>query len=164
MTLVPLVNDQDEVIGSKERDQITLTDMNRGTGLWLTNSRGDILLTKRSLLKKHGPGKWCEAAGGTVEINETYENNIYKEIQEEIGLKLKNLTLGPKQIITNYHRFFMQWFVGTSDVTIAELTLQPEEVSEARWFSRAEFETLLKTSPEIFTVPLIISASSLLNL
>jgi len=93
-----IVNEQDEVIGYKERNLITRDDIYRVAGLWITNSRGDILLARRAFSKTHDPGKWGPAVSGTIAANETYEENIIKEAEEELGLTGLNLIPGSKYL------------------------------------------------------------------
>lgn len=58
MPLVPIVNHHDEIIDHKERDEVDATkELRRIAALWLTNSKGDILLARRALTKKHQAGK-----------------------------------------------------------------------------------------------------------
>ncbi len=83
---IPIVNEQDEIIGYKDRKDRNLVDITRVSALWITNEDGEILLAQRGLNKTHSPGLWGPAVAGTVEEGETYESNIIKEAEEEIGL------------------------------------------------------------------------------
>lgn len=62
-----VVNDQDEIIGLKERDTLVQADIYRVAALWVVNSAGDILLAQRKFTKTHDPGKWGPAVAGTVD-------------------------------------------------------------------------------------------------
>ena len=84
---IPVVNQQDEIIGYKEKSLITTDDIYRVSALWITDTTGRILLAKRAFTKSRHPGLWGPAVAGTVEEGETYESNIIKEAEEEIGLK-----------------------------------------------------------------------------
>jgi isopentenyldiphosphate isomerase len=53
--LIPIVNLDDEIIGYKERSEITLQDIYRVSALWIENSKGEILLAQRGFMKKHNP-------------------------------------------------------------------------------------------------------------
>jgi putative hydrolase of the HAD superfamily len=148
---ITIVNENDEETGFKYRDQIKQDDIFRATGLWITNTNGDILLAKRALIKSINPGKWSAAAAGTVEIGETYEQNIAKEASEEIGIR--NLKFMPyeKTRVRNSHNFFIQWFTLVIDKKAEEFILQNEEVAEVKWFKPAELKGLLRNKPEMFT-------------
>ncbi len=87
MTDFTIVDSNDNPIGAKHRQDKQYDDIYRVAALWLTDSiTGDVLLAQRKWTKKNNPGKWAAAVSGTVEPNETYEINIVKEIEEEIGL------------------------------------------------------------------------------
>jgi NADH pyrophosphatase NudC (nudix superfamily) len=54
----------------------------------LENSKGEILLVKR----KHEPMKgYWDLAGGFVDLDETIEESIHREIKEELGIEVKNV-------------------------------------------------------------------------
>ena len=77
---IQIVDKNDTVIGTKERDEIDYSsDIYRVSALWLTNSNGQALIAKRAMAKKNSPGKWGPAVAGTLETDETYETNIYKD-------------------------------------------------------------------------------------
>ena len=88
MTLMyQIVNENDEIIDYKPRNEIDYKkDYYRIGCLWLTNSKGEVLLAQRLLTKDKDPGMWGPSAAGTLEKGESYESNIYKEAEEELGL------------------------------------------------------------------------------
>lgn len=147
---ITIVNDQDEIIGYKERGTLVKADIYRVAALWVTNSSGDILLAQRQLGKRHDPGKWGPAVAGTVDEGETYESNILKEADEEIGLKNINPMLGPKRRVSDEYNYFCQWYKLTIDKSAEDFTIQEEEVEQVRWFSKAELQKELREYPERF--------------
>ena len=66
-----------------------------------------MLIAPRVLTNDKDPGKWGPAAGGTLEISETYESNAYKEAEEEIGLTGVEFILGPKMKFTTPSSFIL---------------------------------------------------------
>jgi isopentenyl-diphosphate delta-isomerase len=148
--LVPLVNEHDEVIGFKQRNEITARDINRATGLWITNSKGEILLARRSSNKQHNPNRWGSAVAGTVEYKETYEASILKEAEEELGLT--NIVPIPvkKILMSGSNPHFTQWYSCVVDKSLNEFTIQVEEVAEIRWFTETELKDLLQKKPDAF--------------
>jgi isopentenyldiphosphate isomerase len=137
---VVIVDEDDNLIGAKPRDSIDLTkDIYRVTGIWVTNSKGEVLIAKRSMLKKVNSGKWGPAVAGTVEEGETYESNAYKELEEEIGVNGIHLEigpkLGPKELIGSPRKYFAQWFKCQIDKKVEEFKLQEGEVDEIKWVS-----------------------------
>ena len=78
---IPIVNEQDEILGYKDRDGKNREDISRITALWLTDFDGNVLLAQRAFNKKRSPGLWGPAVAGTVEEGETYEEKI-KSLEE----------------------------------------------------------------------------------
>lgn len=142
-----IVNTDDEIIGYKARGSITKEDIYRVSALWITNSKGEILLAKRHHTKLHRPNMWGPAVAGTNEESETYESNIIKEAKEEIGLKHIKPTLGPKLEITDSHHF-TQWFTLKVDESISDFKIQTDEVEEIKWFTPQELKNKLQRQPE----------------
>jgi hypothetical protein len=50
---IPIVDENDEIIGYKERDEINANDIYRVTSILVTDGGDNILLQKRSLSKKN---------------------------------------------------------------------------------------------------------------
>ncbi len=144
---IVIVNDQDKIIGHKERGTLVKEDIYRVSGLWVTNPNGDILLAQRKFTKKHDPGKWGPAVAGTVDEGETYESNIVKEAEEEIGLKDIKPTLGPKRRISDEYNYLCQWYTLVVDKPAKDFIIQEEEVEQVKWFSRFELEKELQEHP-----------------
>lgn len=151
---VIIVDENDEVIGHKTRSELDTTDLDkiyRVTALWLTNSKGEILLAQRALDKVHGPGLWGPAASGTLEEGDTYDSNAAEEAEEELGLKDMQLTKGPKRYSQGKgrgYRYFTQWYTAVLDKPAADFNIQKEEVEQVRWFTREEIARELRDHPE----------------
>lgn len=150
-----VVDKNDTVIGFKERSKLMPGDIYRVSALWLTNSKGEVLMAKRSKTKLKNPNVWGPAVAGTVEADESYEQNIIKETQEEIGLllTLADLSLGPKMYISRNEAndWYLQWYLVTRDVAIESLTIQKDEVASLAWFGARELRERVSKFPEEFT-------------
>lgn len=165
MSRIPIVDENDVEIGFKDRSEIEPDDIYRVSALWLTNSKGEILLAQRSLTKKNGPGKWGPAVAGTVDEGETYEINILKEAEEEIGLVLTSQEIrpGPKVKVQGNHLHFCQWYYAKSDKKIDEFVLQEDEVMSARWVSLEELKRLTTEDPEMFSRSMMLALPTVLE-
>jgi len=148
--LIPIVNEQDEMINYKQRDEITHDDIYKISALWITDSKDRILLAQRSINKKHDPGKWGPAVAGTVEKGESYESNIIKEVEEELGIKNCKLTKGPKERVIDKWSYFAQWYTLKIDKNIEEFTIQKDEIEQIKWFKPNEFIERLEKNPGDF--------------
>ncbi|KKW41718.1 MAG: Isopentenyl-diphosphate Delta-isomerase [Candidatus Magasanikbacteria bacterium GW2011_GWA2_56_11] len=145
-----IVDEKDSVIGLKERGTLKPEDIYRVSALWIQNSKGDTLLAQRSFNKKHDPGKWGPAVAGTIDQGETYESNIIKEAEEEIGLNNCHFEKAFYKMNDGKHKHFVQWYFALLDKDIHEFTIQKEEVEQIKWFSREELLKKLADFPDIF--------------
>lgn len=148
MMKIVIVNENDEVIGSKERESVTINEIYRVSALWITNSKGEILLARRALTKKKDPGLWGPAVAGTVDEGETYESSIIKEAEEELGLKNIKPVKSHKSRLKSPRNFFTQWFSLKLDKKAEDFDFNKEEVAEIKWFTEQELNDLIKKHPE----------------
>jgi len=150
---IPVVNEQDEIIYYKEVNRskkiLPPGSIYRVSGLWIKDKDGNILLAQRSFNKKHSPGLWGPAVTGTIEKGETYEENIIKEAEEEIGLTNHKFKIGPKMRRSGKNEYFIQWFIVVVDHDY-NFVKQDEEVEKIKWLSRDELKDLLSRKPEAF--------------
>ena len=111
-----------------------------GAEIWIFHPDGRLMITKRSAEKRHCPGMW-ECTGGFVCAGETTLDTILREVREEIGLSLKeeDVRLVATERVDGQ---YIDLFTATADVEIASLTLQPEEVTDAKWVSLDELAAM----------------------
>ncbi len=161
--LYQVVNDDDEIVAYKLRPDIDFKkDIYRVSALWLTNSKGEVLIAQRLLTKDKDPGKWGPAAAGTLEEGETYESNAYKEAEEEIGLKGITLSPGPKMKFETPRKSFVQWYFGLCDWSAEQFVPQPEEVQVVKWIHLDELRDDVEKNPDKYvpSMPFILGAIS----
>lgn len=148
MAKVIIVNKDDEPIELKERGDISKDDIYRISGLWVTNSKGQALLAQRKLDKKIEPGCWGPAAAGTNEEGDTYETNIYKEAEEELGLvgrHFKEFRYIKAGEVGNY---FVKMYLAVLDLDIEkDIHIQEDEVERVVWVDPIELATNIKKNP-----------------
>ena len=131
-----LVDENNKVIGSKERDDRDKADIIRVSGLWIFNSNKEVLIAQRSNNKVHDPGKWGPSAAGTVEEGETYVSNILKEAKEELGISIteKDLIVGSCEINSTSHRYFGQRFFAKVDLPITSFSYKKKRLNKYAGF------------------------------
>lgn len=147
---IPIVDENDDIIEYRERDNRDLNAIYRVSSLWITDTNGNILLARRAFNKSHDPGKWGPAVAGTVEEGETYEQNIIKETEEEIGLKNIKPITGIKKRRNTKWNYFVQDFLLTLPAGFSDFKIQEDEVAEIKWFSEEELKKELKENPDDF--------------
>ncbi len=154
---IPIVNQNDEVIAYKNREDLDVdNDIVRSASLWITNSKGDILLAQRTFDKRTDPGKWAEAVGGTVDNEDSYEQTVYREADEELGIKNELFNLGPKQFVAGPPaHYFVQWYDVVLDWPIEKFVPQDSEVEQIAWWNPEELQRDMAAHPEkyIYALP-----------
>ncbi|MDO5330460.1 MAG: NUDIX domain-containing protein [Bacillota bacterium] len=110
-----------------------------GLQVLVINERNQILLEKRT-----DNGLWC-APGGSLDIGETVIEGAKREVYEETGIVLEDLTLlainsGPKMLIVypNGDRTFYVDLTFYSRVTGIEPKVSDSESSVIKFFSEDE--------------------------
>ncbi len=146
---ISIVNEKDEIIKNIDKNDEQKGDISRVSALWVTNEKGEVLLAQRSLNKINSPGKWGPAVAGTVEEGETYEENIIKEAQEEIGLVGIKPKIEIKNRVSTSHEYFTQWFSVVADSKYP-FTKQDIEVEQIKWFTKDEILKIYKENPDFF--------------
>ena len=99
----------------------------------IVKHQGKVLLGKRR--GSHGEGTWA-LPGGHLEFGEEIEVCARREIEEETGLTVKNLRVGPitNDIFTTEARHYVTIFV-ICEYADGELTvLEPEKCEAWQWF------------------------------
>jgi len=94
-----------------------------------------ILIGRRSMLKKYGPGEW-ETIGGSIEGDETPEECIKREILEELKTTIKTCL------------YFRDYFTNNGAIAVFIITLEKEpsfdksDFEEIRWVTKNEVEKM----------------------
>lgn len=100
-------------------------------GALLINSKGQILLSKRSDTKPKNPRKW-ELNGGCYQAGEDGKEAIAREVREEIGVNL-DPKKGELLRTTVVDIFFKDLWAFRIDADISELVFADKEVAGAKW-------------------------------
>lgn len=147
-----IVDENDKIIGHKERITKKPEDIYRVSALTIVNLKGQILLAQRSLNKDSGAGKWGPSAAGTVEPNENYLENMIKETEKELGVDLNKYDfkkVGKIRLRTEGIRdFFCQVYLLKADIKIEEMTIQEEEVEAIKYVDKNYLEQDLQLNPK----------------
>ena len=96
----------------------------------------------RLLLTKNVKGtyKFYALVAGFVEVGESLEDAVRREVMEEVGLKVKNIQSYKSQP-WSFSDSLMLAFIADLDGD-DKITIQEEELSEARWFERGDVPVL----------------------
>ena len=86
--MFPLVDDEGNIVGAASRGECHNGSklLHTVVHLHLFNSRGELYLQRRPLWKDIQPGKWDTAVGGHVDLGESVEMALRREVREELGI------------------------------------------------------------------------------
>jgi 8-oxo-dGTP pyrophosphatase MutT (NUDIX family) len=89
-----VVDDTDQVIGQRSRYEVHRDGLrHRAVHVLVFNSKGELFLQKRSMLKDSSPGLWDSSSSGHLDTGETYDACSLREVWEELGLRLTEVPL-----------------------------------------------------------------------
>jgi len=135
---------------TKSKEEVHVSGDWHGTvQIWLMNPKGEILMQRRSHLKKSRPGKWDNTCAGHISAGETALDTAIRELNEELGLETTEKDLeflyliSTEQIEQNGKLINHQHnnvFLAQLDPDINALKLQEEEVDEIRFVHHEELE------------------------
>ena len=108
------------------------------------DSRGRLLIQKRTLEKRIWPGLWDVTVGGGVDAGETSRQGAEREFREELGYPLDLTGLRPS-VTVNFPEGFDDFFIVNLDLDERSLALQKEEVSAVRWVTLEELLAMEKS-------------------
>jgi 8-oxo-dGTP pyrophosphatase MutT (NUDIX family) len=107
----------------------------------IRNSKGEFLMQKRVEAKG---GDWG-VTGGHPKSGESPLEGIVTEVKEELGLDFSKETFIEYDSGCDGYDCYKMYFVN-KDVSLEEITIQEEELSEVKWFSMAELKRMVETN------------------
>lgn len=105
------------------------------SGIWVINSRGEVLLTLRHPDKDDYPNCWENTCGSCV-AGETSLQGALRELYEETGIVAEPSAMTLLGTLKETSAL-VDTYVVVKDVEIADLCMQDGETSEAKWVTWA---------------------------
>jgi isopentenyl-diphosphate delta-isomerase len=149
--LFDVVDLEDRVIGQERRNVVHARGLaHRAVHIFVFNSRGQLLVQRRSALKDEFPLTYTSSASGHVGAGETYAECAPRELMEEIGLEapLEWLVKLPPSPETAHEQTVL--FRAVSD---AVPTPNETEVASLTYFTLDELRALQAAEPSAFSPP-----------
>lgn len=110
--------------------------------VWIMNDRGKFLIQKRQPWKKGWSDMWdCSAAGSAI-LGDTSEQAAVREAKEELGIDL-DIASGERLFTVKFSCGFDDIWLVRQNIVIDELSLQEEEVADAKWASADEIKDMI---------------------
>jgi len=142
-----VVNEYDEVVGRLPRSEVHRLDLkHRAVHVLVFNTRGELFLQKRSMLKDNHPGVWDSSASGHLDSGEDYDACAVRELGEEIGLVIPR---PPARLfkVDACHDTGQEFVWVYRCEAEGPFVLHPEEIDEGGWFSPAAVNDWLAQKP-----------------
>ncbi|MBI2545625.1 NUDIX domain-containing protein [Candidatus Woesearchaeota archaeon] len=138
------VDENDKVLGKVTRKEMREKNLlHRSTFILVFNTKGELLVHKRTMTKDIFPGYYALCVGGTVSYGEKYEESAYREAQEEIGAQDADLKFLFKFKFDNPKITRVYGYV-FSLIYNRPLKLQKEELAYATFMPIKEVKELMK--------------------
>ncbi len=147
--LVDVINENGAVIETLPRNEVYARNLlHRCAFVLVLNSRGEILVTKRTASKDVYPSLYEIARGGTCAAGESFEECAKRELEEEVGVKNAQLEFlfdfdYKDDLVNERCRVFKCVWDG-------ELRLQREEVESSFFASEKELRKMARERPSEF--------------
>ncbi len=106
-------------------------------GIWVTDGKGNLFVTRRAREKPYAPGKW-ENTGGHVRAGEDPEDAVLRELFEETGIAVR------REDVRLLGKAEPHWpYIGLNYGVQArfdakDVRLQPGETDGAKWIALDE--------------------------
>ncbi len=145
-----VVNERDEVVDHRPRREVhRLKLLHRAVHVLVFNSKGELFLQKRSMLKDSHPGTWDSSSSGHLDQGESYDDCSIRELREEIGLRVST---PPRRLFKidaceETGQEFVWVYRCESE---GPFVLQVEEVSEGAFFAPDHIDRWIAERPEDF--------------
>ena len=143
-----IIDESGKIIGKATREECHSNKSlaHRTVHVLVFNSKGELFLQKRAMNKDIQPGKWDTSVGGHLNLGETFDQAVKRELKEELGINAPVKHTYDywmrSDIETEYVRTYVCFYDG-------KIEFDPIEISEGRFWTNTEIESKIGTG--IFT-------------
>ena len=119
----------------------------------IVDKEGRLLMQQRAMQKESNPGKWDVSTAGHVSTGQTSMEAAIREVEEEIGIKLKEQDLhlictfhGKGQVKENYiaNHIYDFYLVRKERIDMTKIKKQESEVAQIKLVTKQEVESLIQ--------------------
>ena len=155
MEQVILVDSKDNVLGYEEKFKChhNPVKLHRAISVVIFNDRNEMLITKRSSLKKTWPGFWTNACCSHPRRNETHEEAAKRRVREELGIEIEPKFLFKLEYSAKYDETWgeneLDWFFMAKH----NGAIKPDknEVEEWKYIGKEELKKDIKENSNKYT-------------
>jgi isopentenyl-diphosphate delta-isomerase type 1 len=151
--LFDVVDEQDRVLRQETRAEVHRQRLlHRAVHVLVFNPGGEVYLQRRSPQKDTYPLRWTTSCSGHVDAGEDYDIAVVREMGEELGIKITDVSALVKLLKHGPGREtgweFIWIYTLTTDAAPAP---DPAEIAEGRWSAPAELDAWMAREPKAFT-------------
>ena len=144
-----IVDHNDLVVGQATRQEVHKNSwLHRSVHILVFNTQNDLFLQKRALTKDENPGYWDSSAAGHVSSGEDYLTSAHRELKEELGI---SGSLKPFLKFRASQETFWEHMQSYTCITDETIRINPQEISEGRFWNLEELKTEIQENPHMFT-------------
>ncbi|MFF2277952.1 isopentenyl-diphosphate Delta-isomerase [Agromyces sp. NPDC058126] len=157
LEMVVLLDEEGQPIGTANKHEVHTahTPLHAAFSCYVSNSDGQLLLTRRSLSKKTWPGVWTNSFCGHPGPGEVIEKAITRRARDELGISLQNVEL----ILPNFrYRAVDAGGIVENEICPvyrATTTMTPvpvaAEIAEWRWVNESQLRGAVRNAPFAFS-------------
>ena len=159
--LIDVITEEGALTGeSKNKNEIhTKGYWHRTAHIWIVNSKGELIIQKRSPNKINFPDLWDISAAGHISAGQTSLDAAQRETEEELGLRLPIekfeliATIKRPQILNNgtyIDNEITDIYLVVFDFNLAELKAQQDEVADIKTMPWRELQALIASGGQGF--------------
>ncbi|KKU19058.1 MAG: hypothetical protein A2119_01235 [Candidatus Colwellbacteria bacterium GWA2_46_10] len=152
---ITFVDENDNIIGSGTKKQAWENgNIHRIARLFVFNSKGELLIHKRSDKLKNLPGRWDQSASGHVDEGEDYLAAAERELEEEMGIKgveLEEVGKFYQDEVDDDGKIKKRFNMLYKARHDGEVNFSKGEVSEIKWVNINDLRRQMKEKPKDFT-------------
>ena len=139
-----VIDESGKIIGKAKRSEChsDRSLAHRTVHVLVFNSRGELFLQKRSLHKDIQPGKWDTSIGGHLDLGETFDQAVRREMKEELGIDAPVEHIYDYWMCSEVETEYVRTYICTYDGAIE---FNPDEIDDGRFWSRADIEEEMGT-------------------
>ncbi len=158
-----IVNERDEVIGQAPRKEVHARGLwHRAIHVLVFNTRGEVFLQKRSMLKDTAKGKWDSSTSGHVDSGEDYDVTAVRELHEEIGLSVAQTPERLFKIDSCKETGWEFCWIYRCE-SEGPFVLHPEEIETGDWFTPEFVTKWVNEKPQEFASAFVLLWKLFLN-
>lgn len=107
--------------------------------IFIENSKGEFLIQKTSSSRNNV----FATTGGHVSYGLTFEETIIKEVNEELGIDIRNEKLVEVKTYIIDH-YFQKVYYLKKDIDISDIIIQEDEVEYVKWLDKETINKLIE--------------------